>query len=195
MIAGQTGFFRGEVHPRRKPVEEKGALGMAKLIRSLAVCVCNLFLVVLSCYAQQTLGSINGTVVDSSGAVLQKATVRIRNLATNDERTVLTKRRWLLSCLGSTDRYLRAYFFTRRLRDRDPFKNPGPGRSHGHRQRLLAARASSYHRYGHWHPLLNQTDMTNGYTLGKRPDRKYTSWNRQLHSIGRLGPRRQCGFS
>ena len=64
---------------------------MAKLIRSLAVCVCNLFLVVLSCYAQQTLGSINGTVVDSSGAVLQKATVRIRNLATNDERTVLTK--------------------------------------------------------------------------------------------------------
>jgi hypothetical protein len=34
MIAGQTGFFRGEVHPRRKPVEKKGALGMSKLIRS-----------------------------------------------------------------------------------------------------------------------------------------------------------------
>jgi hypothetical protein len=64
---------------------------MSKLIRSLVVCVCNLFLVVLSGYAQQNLGSINGTVFDTSGAVLQKAAVRIRNLATNDERTILTK--------------------------------------------------------------------------------------------------------
>jgi hypothetical protein len=32
---------------------------------------------------QQTLGSINGTVTDQSGAVIQRADVKIRNLATN----------------------------------------------------------------------------------------------------------------
>ena len=33
--------------------------------------------------AQQTLGSINGTVTDSSGAVIQGAKVRVRAVATN----------------------------------------------------------------------------------------------------------------
>ena len=35
--------------------------------------------------AQQTLGSMNGTVTESSGAVVQGATVRVRSLATNLE--------------------------------------------------------------------------------------------------------------
>jgi hypothetical protein len=35
--------------------------------------------------AQQTLGSMNGTVTDSSGAVVQGATVRVRAVATNLE--------------------------------------------------------------------------------------------------------------
>jgi hypothetical protein len=41
--------------------------------------------------AQQTLGSINGTVTDQSGAVIQGASVKIRNTATNLEVTALTK--------------------------------------------------------------------------------------------------------
>jgi hypothetical protein len=40
---------------------------------------------------QQTLGSLNGTVTDVSGAVVQKATVKIRNLATNLEVTAESK--------------------------------------------------------------------------------------------------------
>ena len=36
---------------------------------------------------QQTLGSLNGTVTDISGAVMQKATVKIRNVGTNLEVT------------------------------------------------------------------------------------------------------------
>jgi Carboxypeptidase regulatory-like domain len=41
--------------------------------------------------AQQTLGSINGTVTDASGAVVQATNVRIRNTATNLEVTVESK--------------------------------------------------------------------------------------------------------
>src|SRR4030088_591481 len=40
---------------------------------------------------QQTLGSLNGTVTDVSGAVVQKATVKIRNVATNLEVTAESK--------------------------------------------------------------------------------------------------------
>jgi hypothetical protein len=41
--------------------------------------------------AQQTLGSMDGTVTDSSGAVVQKAAVKIRNAATNFEVTAETR--------------------------------------------------------------------------------------------------------
>jgi hypothetical protein len=41
--------------------------------------------------AQQTLGSMNGTVTDSSGAVVQGATVKVRSLATNLGVTAETK--------------------------------------------------------------------------------------------------------
>src|SRR6202521_1325069 len=52
-----------------------------------------LTLVLLSQVAigQQTLGSLNGTVTDVSGAVVQKATVKIRNVATNLEVTAESK--------------------------------------------------------------------------------------------------------
>ncbi len=42
-------------------------------------------------FGQQTLGSINGSVVDSSGAVVQAATVKVRSLATNLEIAAQTK--------------------------------------------------------------------------------------------------------
>ncbi|MBS1839357.1 MAG: TonB-dependent receptor [Acidobacteria bacterium] len=41
-------------------------------------------------FSQQTLGSINGTVTDSSGGIIAGATVKVRNLATNFERTSTT---------------------------------------------------------------------------------------------------------
>ena len=43
------------------------------------------------CFGQQTLGSINGTVVDSSGAIVQGATVKARAIATNLSVTAGTK--------------------------------------------------------------------------------------------------------
>jgi hypothetical protein len=71
-----------------------------------AVCLlkrlsCNAGLMALICilfflcgpeaFGQQTLGSLNGTVTDASGAVVQKATVKVRALATNLEVTGETK--------------------------------------------------------------------------------------------------------
>ena len=56
---------------------------------------------------QQTLGSLNGTVTDVSGAVVQKATVRIRNLGTNLEVTAESKNDGSFSAARSPHRHLR----------------------------------------------------------------------------------------
>jgi hypothetical protein len=50
-----------------------------------------LFLLDSATYAQETLGSINGTVKDSSGAVISGASVKARNVATNLEQNTTTK--------------------------------------------------------------------------------------------------------
>src|SRR5208337_3238571 len=42
-------------------------------------------------WAQQTVGAITGTVLDSSGAAVQDAVVRARNVATNFEVTTHSK--------------------------------------------------------------------------------------------------------
>ena len=56
---------------------------------------CMFFVVALAftsiAFGQQTLGSINGSVVDSSGAVVQAASVKVRSLATNLEIAAQTK--------------------------------------------------------------------------------------------------------
>src|ERR1700748_3831142 len=64
---------------------------MHKCIRSLVVFLSSLLLISFPAHAQQTLGAINGTVSDSSGAVLGKVDVKIRNLDTNLEVTVASK--------------------------------------------------------------------------------------------------------
>jgi len=63
---------------------------MLRFVRVSAI----IFLLVFSASiakAQQTLGSINGTVTDSSGAVLGKVSVKVKNAATNLELSATTK--------------------------------------------------------------------------------------------------------
>jgi hypothetical protein len=59
----------------------------------LSVCLAILVacLVSVPAQAQQTLGAINGTVTDASGAVVQGVSVQIRNLGTNESVTAQTK--------------------------------------------------------------------------------------------------------
>jgi hypothetical protein len=64
---------------------------MARIARFAVLSLVLFCLLGLSVRAQQTLGSINGTVTDSSGAVVQNATVKIRNLGTGLEQTANTK--------------------------------------------------------------------------------------------------------
>ncbi len=64
---------------------------MKKIARFLCVFAGLICLLALPAQAQQTLGSITGTVTDSSGGVIHDATVKIHNLATGLEQTVSTK--------------------------------------------------------------------------------------------------------
>jgi hypothetical protein len=58
------------------------------------LCALSLAVVFSLCHpvaAQQTLGSLNGTVTDSSGAVIPRAAVKVRNVETNFTVTAETK--------------------------------------------------------------------------------------------------------
>ncbi|MGB7846025.1 MAG: TonB-dependent receptor [Candidatus Acidiferrum sp.] len=115
---------------------------------------------------QQTLGAISGTVIDISGAVVQNATVKIHNVATGLEQTVHTR------ADGSfiiADLPIGTYSVTF---SRDGFKTEVHSQVlvQGNRTAtvngLLEPGAVSATVTVSGTPLLNETDTTNGYTLG-----------------------------
>jgi Carboxypeptidase regulatory-like domain len=117
--------------------------------------------------AQQTLGSVNGTVTDTSGAVVQKASVKIRNTGTNLVVTVESKEDGSFSAaylpIGSyevtfsKDGFKTAVFSAilvqgNRTTTVDASLVPGSVSS------SVTVEST---------PLLNQTDASNGYTMGR----------------------------
>src|ERR1700746_3259511 len=64
---------------------------MLQLVRFTVVAALISFLFSSTSSAQQTLGAINGTVTDSSGAALGKVAVTVKNAATNLEVNLETK--------------------------------------------------------------------------------------------------------
>src|SRR5580700_9582955 len=114
---------------------------------------------------QQTLGSLNGTVTDVSGAVVQKATVKIRNVGTNLEVTAESKSDGSFSF---ADLPIGTYEVTF---TKDGFKTAVYNQIlvQGNRTVTLNAKlqpgAVASEVTVTATPLLNATDTTNGYTL------------------------------
>src|SRR5258708_24913202 len=116
--------------------------------------------------AQQTLGSINGTVADTSGGVLGKVSVKAKNAATNLEVTTTTRDdgSYLVSALP-----IGKYSVTFSL---DGFNSEvhsdilvqGGLTSTVNGSLKAGSVSTSVTVTGT--PLLNQTDTTIGYTLG-----------------------------
>jgi Carboxypeptidase regulatory-like domain len=116
--------------------------------------------------AQQTLGSMNGAVTDSSGAVIQGATVKARAVATNLAVTAPTKSD---GSYNFADLPIGTYEVTFA---KDGFQTAVFPQIlvQGNRTSTVNARlkpgATTESVTVNATPLLNQTDTANGYTLG-----------------------------
>lgn len=64
---------------------------MSRFVRLAAFAAAISFFIVSVVSAQQTMGSINGTVTDSTGAVLGSVSVKVKNAGTNLEVSAVTK--------------------------------------------------------------------------------------------------------
>jgi hypothetical protein len=139
---------------------------MQKWFRSFVVFLGIFLLVSLPSYAQQTLGAINGTVTDSSGATLSKVAVKVRNVDTNLETTVSTKDdgSFVVSALP-IGRYSVSFSrdgFKTELHDQIVVQGGVTTTVNGALQPGEISTSITVSGT----PLLNQTDTTNGYTLG-----------------------------
>ena len=116
--------------------------------------------------AQQTLGAINGTVTDSTGAVVPGANVKVRAVATNLSVTVETKSD---GSFGMADLLIGTYevTFSKEGFETALYKQilVQGSRTSTVNARLVPGKISESVTVEAT-PLLNQTDTTNGYTLG-----------------------------
>ncbi len=138
---------------------------MSKWFRSFTIITSFLFLLCPPSHAQQTLGSINGTVMDSSGGVLGKVTVKIRNLDTNLEQVASTKDdgSFFVSALP-IGRYSVSFArdgFKTEVHDQIMVQGGVTTTVNGSLQPGEVTTSVTVTGT----PLLNQTDTTNGYTL------------------------------
>jgi hypothetical protein len=118
--------------------------------------------------AQQTLGAIDGTATDSSGAVVQNATVKVRNVATNFEVTAQTRNNGSFSVADlpigtyevsfSKDGF-QTSLFPQIIVQGNRTATVNAQLKPGHATESITVNAT---------PLMNQTDTTTGYTLDDR---------------------------
>jgi hypothetical protein len=140
---------------------------MSFIARRLVQLFCLSLLIGGGTYAQQSQGgSVNGAVTDSSGGSVAQATVKVRNLATNLEQTATTTHDGSYSII---DLPIGTYSVTV---TKDGFKVEEfteilvrGGLTTTVNAQLVPGQVSSTVIVTGT-PLLNQTDTTNGYTLG-----------------------------
>jgi len=149
------------MNPRRLSL----ALCPSKLLAPLLAALLSFTFLPHLAFGQQTLGSLNGTVTDVSGAVVQKAAVKIRNLATNLEVAAESKNDGSFSF---SDLPIGTYEVTF---TRDGFKTAIYNKIlvQGNRTATVNAKlqpgAVATTVTVAATPLLNVTDSTTGYTL------------------------------
>src|SRR5713226_1067575 len=139
---------------------------MAKAYRCVFSLLGIFLLLASSSRAQQTLGSINGTVTDSSGGVISGASVRARNIGTNLEQTARSKSDGSFSIvdlpIGTYEVSFSKDGFKTEVHSQIIVQGGTTATVNGALQ--LGEISTSITVSGT--PLLNQTDTTNGYTLG-----------------------------
>ncbi len=139
---------------------------MPKVMRSALVVIASLLLAASPALAQQTLGSINGTVKDSSGGVVAKAAVKARNLGTNLTQATTSKDDGSFSIvdlpIGTYEVSFAKDGFKTEVHSQIIVQGGTTATVNGSLQ--LGEISTSITVSGT--PLLNQTDTTNGYTLG-----------------------------
>jgi Carboxypeptidase regulatory-like domain/TonB dependent receptor len=125
-----------------------------------------ILLVSFPTFAQQTLGSINGTVTDQSGAVVQGASVKIRNLATNLVVTADSREDGSFSAvdlqIGTYEVVFSKQGFKQEVHSQILLQG---GLTTTLNARLQPGEIASSVTVSST-PLLNETDTSNGYTLG-----------------------------
>jgi hypothetical protein len=151
---------------RTRMSRKKGYVEMSQGFRSFTVFLASLLLLCLPSYGQQTLGAVNGTVADSSGGVLSKVTVKIRNVDTNLEQVASTKDdgSFFVSALP-IGRYSVSFArdgFKTEVHDQIMVQGGVTSTVNGSLQPGEVSTSITVSGT----PLLNQTDTTNGYTLG-----------------------------
>ncbi len=145
------------------------AVSVLQRSRSFFSCFCAavlLFLLPQVALSQQTLGSLNGTVTDASGAIVQGTAVKARNLATNLEVTATTKSDGSFSI---SDLPIGNYEVTFTKEGFQTAAYPQivvqGNRTATVNASLHPGKVSSTITVSET-PLLNETDTTNGYTMG-----------------------------
>jgi hypothetical protein len=133
---------------------------------SLAVIFC---LFAFSCdiaSAQQTLGSVNGTAKDNSGGTVSGVTVKVRDLGTNYTRTAIAKEDGSFSIedlpIGTYEVTFSQVGFETEVHSRIIVQG---NRATTVNSALVPGKISATVTVTAT-PLLNQTDTTDGYTLG-----------------------------
>src|SRR6202166_32162 len=147
-------------------VVTRGEEMTSSFARSFLLFVFAFLLLTAPLYAQQSLGAINGAVIDASGAAVQGAKVTVKNNGTNLQLEKVTKND---GSFEFVDLPLGTYTVTFA---RDGFK------AEVHSQILVQGNRTATVNVSlqpgevsstvtvSGTPLLNQTDTTNGYTLG-----------------------------
>jgi hypothetical protein len=137
-----------------------------KHIRHAITLLILIALIPLSAFAQQTLGSIDGTVTDSSGAVVQAVAIKARNTQTNLEVTAESKGDGSFSIADLPIGTYEVTFSKKGFKQEAyPQILVQGARTATVNARLQPGEVASTVTVEST-PLLNDTDVSNGYTLG-----------------------------